>query len=314
MSKFGPLPALVAAGLIATLAADARPAHATFPGPTGRIAFDSARSAGTGNIFTMKPDGSDVRQLTFLTAGAAVVPAWSPDGRSIAFEEYTADFSSAQIILMNADGSNQRVLFSDPGYQDILASFSPDGSRVVFSRCSGPREACAIYAIKTDGHGLNALTHFNQTVNDFDLNPKYAPDGRTVAFGSFNRGGVQVGVYLMDAHGAGIRQLTPSALEAWQPDWSPDGAALAVVSNCCIPQSSAIWRVRPDGSGLQQLTFPGDEHDRMPSYSPQGDQIAFERDTADSSSATIMTMGADGSAPTPIQPDASDPSWGSAGS
>src|SRR5712691_4851615 len=50
------------------LLAAATPALATFPGADGRIAFGSRRYGGTGNIFTMNPDGSDVHQLTFLTA------------------------------------------------------------------------------------------------------------------------------------------------------------------------------------------------------------------------------------------------------
>ena len=47
------------------------------------------------------------------------------------------------------------------------------------------------------------------------------------------------------------------------------------------PTEPEIWTVRPDGSGLQQLTFPGIERDFTPVYSPQGDKIAFERHAAD---------------------------------
>ena len=312
MRKLRNLLVLIGAALIAAAIGGVGSAYATFPGTNGRIAFDSFRT-GTENMFTMNSDGSDVKQLTFLTSGEASVPAWSPGGNSIAFQQGAADGSTSQIMLMNADGSNQRTVFSDPSYQDTLPSFSPDGSRLVFSRCSTPLEACAIYTIKTDGHGLTAITHFNQSVNTFDLGPKFAPDGTTIAFTSFNRGGVQGAVYLMNSHGANIRQITPSGLEGFQQDWSPNGTALALSSNCCSPLNSALWTVRPDGGGLQQLTLPGTQHDFVPSYSPRGDQITFERDSADFRTHAVMTIPAGGGTPTPIQSDAGDPSWGSSG-
>ena len=114
--------------LTTALVAAATSAQATFEGRNGRIAFGSDRSGGTHNIFTMNPDGSGVRQLTFLTAdqGAALAESWSPDGSKLVFEERNPDGSVRQIFEMNADGSNQHQLVSDPSYLDFNPSFSPD--------------------------------------------------------------------------------------------------------------------------------------------------------------------------------------------
>jgi TolB protein len=307
---------LLAFALTIGLVAVATPAQATFPGTNGRIAFGSDRfGGGDHNIFTMNPDGSDVRQLTFLTAdqGAALRQAWSPDGSKLVFEQRNTDGSVRQIYMMNADGSNQHLLFSDPSSGDHDPSFSPDGSRVIFGRCPNDFEGCAIYTVKTDGHGLAAVTHFTHGVFDFD--PVYSPDGRTIAFTSFNRGGVVAAVYLVNPHGSNLRRITPTGVEGVNPDWSPDGTRIAFQANCCLPQGQdqQIWTMNADGSGLKQLTFPGTQHDSTPSYAPAGDRIAFNRDAEDFSTSSVLTMNADGTDVTTIQTDAFLPSWGSGG-
>jgi TolB protein len=305
----------LAVSLAMCLAAGAGPASATYPGTNGRITFGSDRFEDTPNIFTMNPDGSDVRQLTFLTIdeGAALRQSWSPDGSKLVFERRPADFSFRHIYVMNADGSDQHALTSDPGFRDFDPTFSPDGNRVVFQRCRSDFEACAIYSVKTDGHGLTAITHFDVKHNVYDNDPEYSPDGKTIAFDSSNRGGIQAAVYLMDAHGSNIRRVTPTALEAFYPDWSPDGSEILMLAPCCTPEHTAIWKIHPDGTDVEQLTFPGAEYNGKAVFSPGGDKIAFELVSADFSTFSILTMNADGQDQTLIQSDAFEPSWGPAG-
>jgi len=296
----------------------ATPARATFPGPDGRIAFTSDRFGGTLNIFTMNSDGSDVRQLTFLTAdqGAALRQEWSPDASTLVFEQRNPDGSIRQLYVMNADGSDRHLLFSETAPTlDFSPTFSPDGGKVIFGRCRFDLEACGIYTVKSDGHGLTAITKLGYNVrhNIFDFDPEYSPDGLTIAFDSFRRGGVFAAVYLMDPHGQNIHRITPTRLNALDPDWAPDGSRIAFDTNCCNPRPSAIWSVGPNGTGLKQLTFPGTKHDFTPEYAPAGDRIAFERDSADFSTSAVWTMNPDGTDLVKIQADAFLPSWGPAG-
>jgi Tol biopolymer transport system component len=305
----------LAASLAMCLAVVAAPARATYPGTDGRIAFGSGRFGDTFNIFTVNPDGSDIRQLTSLTndQGAALSQSWSPDGSKLVFERRPADFSFRDIYMMNADGSNQHALTNDPGFRDFDPKFSPDGNRVVFQRCRSDLEACAIYSVKADGHGLTAITHFDVKHNVYDGHPEYSPDGKTIAFDSFNRAGIQAAVYLMDAHGTHLRRVTATALEAFYPDWSPDGSEIVMLAPCCTPEHTAIWKIHPDGSSLEQLTFPGAEYDNAPVFSPAGDKIAFEIASTDFSTFRILTMNADGTDQTLVQADGFEPSWGSGG-
>jgi Tol biopolymer transport system component len=306
---------LACLGALAALVATTVSAQATAPGADGRIAFASDRSgAGTQNIYSIEPDGTGLEQLTSFIAeqGQANEPSWSPDGTSIVFTLASDDFSTFRIWIMGADGSNPHPLSAASDRADFQASFSPDGSRVIFRGCPSGREQCNVYSVKTDGHGLTTLTHNNGTPNGdtFDVKPEYSPDGTTISFSSFNRGGVQNGVYLMDVHGNKLRLITPTALGAVDADWAPDGSKLAFWSSCCVSGPETIWTIRPDGTGLTQLTSGSDGNDIRPSFAPAGDRIAFERFAPDSSS--IYTIPAGGGSPALLVDDAAEPSWGPA--
>ena len=78
--------AMLALIAVAIFAAESQSAHATFPGKNGRLAFVQGP-----DVYTMKSDGSDVRQLTALTDNnPAFWPIWSPDGKQLAFAEFPA--------------------------------------------------------------------------------------------------------------------------------------------------------------------------------------------------------------------------------
>ena len=130
--------------------------------PDGRrIAFARTRArTGSGpccdatpkDIYVMNADGSGTRKLTH-NAGYNAEPAWSPDGRKIAFRS-TRD-GNREIYVMNADGSNQRNLTRNPA-KDVRPSWSPDGRRIAFvSDRHGRLEA---HVMNADGSGQRSLT------------------------------------------------------------------------------------------------------------------------------------------------------------
>jgi TolB protein len=270
------------------------PAYATFPGRNGRIAFVLGS-----DIYTMNPDGSDVKQLTNLGPdNNALWESWSPDGKEIVFNEYRAPDFLGQLWLKNADGSNQHLLLAEADFDEERPSFTPDGSSVIFTRCRlDVPDTCALYRIDVTGGGLTAITNFELGI--VDLNGEYSANG-SLAFISLAREGIFCAIYLGGDSSSGPSRITPAALWARQPDWSPDGKKLAFSTHCSNPQNEEIWAVSAEGKILRRLTKNGDDyfagpHDFHPSWSPQGDAIVFERDAPDFSSSSIVLMKADGS-------------------
>lgn len=269
------------------------PASATFPGKNGRIAFVQDV-----DLFTMNPDGSDVRQLTALTDGnSAFWENWSPDGKQIVFSEFPAPDFFGQLWMMNADGSNQHLLLNDPGFDDEAPSFSPDGGNIIFSRCAplGGEFPCSIYRIQADGSGMTQLTPVRIELTDFE--PAYSPDGSTVAFASFGRDGVIAAVYLMDADGANIRQVSDAELEGYSPNWSPDGRQLVLLTKCCNPEPANVVVMKRDGQQPRQITDDngGTTVAGRSSWSPQGDAIVFRSTNFATGDNGIYIVNADGS-------------------
>jgi Tol biopolymer transport system component len=287
-----PAPKFLLRAAVAIFIATALPAFASFPGKNGRIAFIAGP-----DVYTMNPDGSDVKQLTNLGPdNGAFWESWSPDGKYIVFNEYRAPDYLPQIWLMNADGGNQHLLLATTDFRDERPSFTPDGSAVVFNRCRLEFEPCAIYQIGLAGGTPIAITNFEVGIQDFS--PQYSANG-TLAFTGVGRLGILCAIHMQTLDGTGLRRLTPSDLTARQPDWSPDGDRIAVSSHYGTPQNEDIWVVDVDRNELRQLTNNGNDyfagpHDFYPSWSPQGDAIVFERDAPDFSSSAIYIMKLDG--------------------
>jgi Tol biopolymer transport system component len=112
-----------------------------------RIAFISDRD-GDFDVYTMRPNGSSVRQLTFNDA-SEFHPDWSPDSRMITFTtDRDGDF---EVYAMRADGSDQTNVTADPAVDDGVSAWSPDGEKIVF--LSGN-----LHTINADGSGRVRLT------------------------------------------------------------------------------------------------------------------------------------------------------------
>ena len=161
---------------------------------------------------------------------------------------------------MDADGKN-RTQLTDGWFP----AWSPDGQRIAFAYNE------AIYVIDADGKNRTQLT--DHTV--YGEAPVWSPDSQRIAFARLRRidetqdgWNVTSAIYVIDADGKNLTQLTDYTLSAWDPAWSPDGQRIAFGSN------GSIYVMDADGKNQTQLTdHPANDWD--PAWSPDGQRIAF---------------------------------------
>ena len=217
-----------------------------------KIAFTSTRD-GNLEIYVMDGDGSNQRRVTVHPARDSL-PAWSPDGKKIAFvsNRNNANKDHKQIWVIDADGKNP-IRLTD-GLVDTYPDWSPDGTRIVYDA-----HPAGITVMDADGKDKRLLTRVG-------VHPSWSPDGKRIAFIS----GVDVinHVFVMDADGGNRTQLTHDFVRKRLPSWSHDGKRIAYVGD------NVIWVVDSDGENPRQLTKTN--WDNHPTWSPESDAIAFQ--------------------------------------
>ncbi len=192
------------------------------------------------DIYTSKPDGSDVQRLTeygVYTAEGTV----APDGQTMVFTSLKD--GDLDIYTMKMDGTGVRRLTAAAGY-DGGPFYSPDGTKIVY-RAWHP----------TDSAGL---ADYRALLAQRMVRPS------------------RMELWVMDADGSNQRQITNLGGANFAPFFTPDGQGIIFSSNHPNPRSRNfdLYVVNLDGSGLKQITFD-EEFDGFPMFSPDGRQLIW---------------------------------------
>ncbi len=145
--------------------------------------------------------GSGGLEVTQFGNAAVASPDWSPDGKRIVFAKADYGQDVSEICVVGADGSGLTQLTTLDA-QSAEPAWSPDGQKIVFQ--SNPRGSTNIFVINSDGTGLAQLTNYEGD----NTSPDWSPDGRRIVFSSSRQGVDQVLLFVMDADGSNVVQLT----------------------------------------------------------------------------------------------------------
>lgn len=219
-------------------------------------------------IFLVDPDTAK-RHLIQHTDSATAL-AWSPDGRSIAFE-LPGRVLGVDVYTIRSDGSDLHLVARNA----YGPAWSPNGKRLLIARdvCTNYYDDCIfndfrvdLYTVRPDGGRLRHLAREPDGV----FSPAWSPDGKRIAFLGNNSG-----LYLIDNDGSHRRRLEGTF--GSHLSWSPDGSKLAFEIRGEAPDWGDIGTVDIGTGKRKNLTHrPG--YDSGPAWSPDGRKIVFLAD------------------------------------
>jgi TolB protein len=191
------------------------------------------------DIFTAKPDGSDLKQLTDV-AGYDAETTISKNGKLVFTSMRSGDLD---IYSMDADGRNVKRLTNELGY-DGGPFWSYDGKQIVY-RAYHPQSE----KDKADYSELLKQNLIRPTTLE---------------------------IWVMKADGSNKRQITRNGKANFAPYFFPDGKRILFASNMDDPKGRNfdVYKINVDGSGLERITY-NETFDGFPMFSPDGKKLVF---------------------------------------
>lgn len=248
-------------------------------------------------IHTMDWDGFNSKQISFHKS-IAISPAWSDDGKYIAYTAFITrkigkgpkkknpDLFVYEVptgkrwLVSYRDGLNSGAEFL-PKSNDLLVTLSKDNGSNIY---------------RMDKNGKNEQSITKGPGRAMNVEPAVSPDGRKIAFSS-DRSGKPM-IYVMNLDGSGVTRLTFAGHYNSTPSWSPDGKKLAFAGYDKSKSNFDIFTVNVNGSGLERLTSARKTNGKWsnneePAFSPDGRHVMFISDR--SGPRQIYMVNADGS-------------------
>lgn len=255
-------------------------APAPKPGPK-RLLVASSNHSGNWEIYLVHPDTGETKNLTNHKA-KDTQPAWSPDGKRIAFVSDRE--GTLELWIMDADGGNPRAVSADTKGCTWLR-WSPDGKRIAFVTESNGKND--IYTAEVATGKIIKLTDEEFSSRE----PAWSPDGKKLVYSYYPDKG-RCRLCLMNADGTAKQDLAGDE-GGVGGTWSPDGKHLAFTS--LGDQGYRVYAIDADGKNVRDLfTYPAPTVGAIPQWSPDGKKIVFAEWEAIGRMIQVAVTGSDG--------------------
>ncbi len=238
-----------------------------------RIAFWGEQKGGHRDIWTVAASGGAPTPVTddaFIDWN----PVWSPTGEQLYFlSNRGGEMNLWRVTIDESTGllSGAPEPATLPSNNCQYVNFARNGSALVYGQNTRSENLWQIAFDPVKGQTSGAATPLTQGLKRYALF-SLAPDEKGFVY--LARGEPQQDLFTASLSGAPLQRLTDDAAQDIMPRWSPDGRWIAFISD--RGGKYEIWKVRPDGSGLAQMTHEPGKEVIAPVWSPDGRKLLYQ--------------------------------------
>ncbi len=236
-----------------------------------RIVFSRLTEGGNRELWIVDADGENLRRLTSHNS-LALTPAWSPDGRRVAFTSFVSGLP--RIYELDLVTGRERQVPAPRNGDYITPAYAPDGETLAFAITgSSGRSGLYTYNVARECCFTTLIEGRSE-----DLSPTFSPDGRRIAFMSNRLGTGAPQIYMMPAGGGTPELLSPYRFDRpgyySSPRWSPRGDRVAYYGRIeRVGWHQILISDVGRGNRITQLTQSGNNEN--PSWAPDGRHLVY---------------------------------------